>query len=127
MALLKRALYCFGVTIVGGSPFAAPPRNADSFTQLSTFLSHVYVRMKSSLRDGQTTRVKNHSEIRTDDTDYEFILNAVHSHQHRIIHDVQVSQKFAVIPEGTTKNAFAVFSKVEWTLVSSWNAHKQSI
>jgi len=44
IALQNRDLYCFGVTIVG-SPLPAPPRNAASFTQLSNFLSQVYVRM----------------------------------------------------------------------------------
>lgn len=40
IALIKRCLYCFGPTMVG-SPLPPPPRNADSFTQLSSFLSHV--------------------------------------------------------------------------------------
>lgn len=42
IALVNLCLYCFGVTIVG-SPLPAPPRKADSFTQLSSFLSQVYV------------------------------------------------------------------------------------
>lgn len=40
IALKNLCLYCFGVMIVG-SPFPAPARNVDSFTQLSNFLSHV--------------------------------------------------------------------------------------
>lgn len=40
IALIKRCLYCFGPTMVG-SPLPPPPRNADSFTQLSSFLSQV--------------------------------------------------------------------------------------
>lgn len=40
MALMNRCLYCLGVTMVG-SPLPAPPRKVDSFTQLSSFLSHV--------------------------------------------------------------------------------------
>ena len=43
IALVNRCLYCLGVTMVG-SPLPAPPRNADSLTQLSSFLSQVYVR-----------------------------------------------------------------------------------
>jgi hypothetical protein len=42
IAVTNRWRYCLGVIIVG-SPFAAP-RNAESLTQLSSFLSHVYVR-----------------------------------------------------------------------------------
>lgn len=47
MAERNRCLYCLGPIMVG-SPLFAPPRNAESLTQLSNFLSHVYVRMKSS-------------------------------------------------------------------------------
>jgi hypothetical protein len=45
MASLNRIRYCLGVTIVGSLP---PPRMPDSLTQLSSFLSHVNVRMKSN-------------------------------------------------------------------------------
>lgn len=45
MASLKRIRYCRGDTIVG--PLPPPPRIPDSLTQLSNFLSHVNVRMKS--------------------------------------------------------------------------------
>lgn len=44
MALRKRCLYCRGPMIVG-SPLCAPPRKVESLTQLSSFLSQVYVRM----------------------------------------------------------------------------------
>ena len=40
MAARNRCLYCFGVTMVG-SPLPAPPKKADSLTQLSSFLSQV--------------------------------------------------------------------------------------
>ena len=40
IAVRNLCRYCLGVIIVG-SPLPAPPRNADSLTQLSSFLSHV--------------------------------------------------------------------------------------
>lgn len=46
--MMYRFLYCRGVTIVGA--FVPPPTKPLSLTQLSSFLSHVNVRMKSLVR-----------------------------------------------------------------------------
>lgn len=60
MASLNRSRYCLGVTIVGSRP---PPRIPDSLTQLSNFLSHVNVRIKSSMRKQGSGKYFSYSPI----------------------------------------------------------------
>lgn len=55
----------------------------------------------------------------TDNTDDKLVFHTINSYDQRIIHDVDVSQKFAVIKESAAQDSLGVLAEIEWSQVSS--------
>jgi hypothetical protein len=86
---LSYGLHCLGVTMVG-SPLPAPPRNAESFTHDSSFLSLLVSPMPAA-----DLRIHLPGEC-SDIVDYsndQFSFLRVYPYDKRIVHDVQIGQE----------------------------------
>lgn len=78
--------------------FVPPPTNPLSFTQLSSFLSQVNVRIKSF--------VSPIYEMCTNDAKDEVVVFFVDANDKGVIHDIHLCQEQCIIPQAVSQDSF---------------------
>ena len=80
-----------------------PPTNPRSLTQLSSFLSHVNVRMKSA-------SAKGYNSSHTNDAKNEITVFLINTNDKGIIHDVHLCQEKSVVPQAMSQHSLRMLS-----------------
>jgi hypothetical protein len=83
--------------------FVPPPTNPLSFTQLSSFLSQVNVRIKSFVST-------IYEMVDTDDAEDEVVVFFVDANDKGVIHDIHLCQEQCIIPQTVSQDSLRVLS-----------------